>query len=293
MSTGGPARVQRERMASSASTRDLAAAARLRHVRRRPRGRRRGARHPLRRRAGGHRRRDRGRRMTALDEPRSQTPVRGRGRCAGRRALRPPARLGRAAPGRRRPGAAGAHPARRRPARAAAARPLAGPRRRDRRCDPRGPRGAGARPRCGPGRHLAALRAAGQARPRRRSLARRREARARARRGRDLRVDVGHVPRGRSWRTILLLDGNIGIGGAPVQLLRRAGELLATGGAILIETDPPGAPTHRVSIRLESPDDVSEWFRWARVGADGAAEVARRGPGSRSRTSARSRAAPS
>ena len=46
------------------------------------------------------------------------------------------------------------------------------------------------------------------------------------------------------WRTTLLLDGNIGIGGAPVALLRRAGELLAPGGATLVELDPPGAPTH-------------------------------------------------
>ena len=48
------------------------------------------------------------------------------------------------------------------------------------------------------------------------------------------------VPRAGSWRTILLLDGNIGIGGAPILLLRRAGELLAPGGAIVVETDPRG-----------------------------------------------------
>ena len=50
------------------------------------------------------------------------------------------------------------------------------------------------------------------------------------------------VPRAGTWRTILLLDGNIGIGGAPILLLRRAGELLAAGGAIVVEVDPPGAP---------------------------------------------------
>ena len=33
----------------------------------------------------------------------------------------------------------------------------------------------------------------------------------------------------------------------------------------------------RVRVRIEAPDVVSEWFRWARVGADGAAAVAERG----------------
>jgi SAM-dependent methyltransferase len=126
---------------------------------------------------------------------------------------------------------------------------------------------------CGPGRHLAALRAAGK-----RGL------------GVDLSPVAVEIARGRGadainaslwaripgrWRTILLLDGNIGIGGAPILLLRRAGELLAPGGAIIIEVDPPGSPTHRVRVRLEAPDVVSEWFRWARVGVDGVAGVAR------------------
>jgi hypothetical protein len=42
----------------------------------------------------------------------------------------------------------------------------------------------------------------------------------------------------------------------------------------VFEADPPGAPTQRVRIRIEAPGQVSEWFRWARVGADGAATVA-------------------
>jgi SAM-dependent methyltransferase len=127
---------------------------------------------------------------------------------------------------------------------------------------------------CGPGRHLAALRAAGK-----RGL------------GVDLSPVAVAIARGRGadaihtslweripgrWRTVLLLDGNIGIGGAPISLLRRAGELLEPGGAILVEVDPPGAPTQRVRVRLEAPGVVSEWFRWARVGVDGAPELARR-----------------
>jgi SAM-dependent methyltransferase len=127
---------------------------------------------------------------------------------------------------------------------------------------------------CGPGRHLAALRAAGK-----RGLGVDLSAVAvRLARGRGADAINGslwsQVPGGASWKTILLLDGNIGIGGAPVLLLRRAGELLAPGGAIVVETDPPGAPTRRIRVRLEAPGVVSEWFRWARVGVDGAASLA-------------------
>ena len=129
---------------------------------------------------------------------------------------------------------------------------------------------------CGPGRHLAALRAAGKhglgvdLSP----------VAVRLARGRGAAAINGslwsQVPRAGTWRTILLLDGNIGIGGAPTLLLRRAGELLAPGGAIVVEADPPGAPTRRLRVRLEAPGVVSEWFRWARVGSDGIAEVAAR-----------------
>jgi SAM-dependent methyltransferase len=127
---------------------------------------------------------------------------------------------------------------------------------------------------CGPGRHLAALSAAGK-----RGLGVDLSPVAvRLARGRGAEAINGslwsQIPGDAAWKTILLLDGNIGIGGAPVLLLRRAGELLAPGGAILVETDPPGAPTQRIRVRLEAPGLVSEWFRWARVGVDGAAAVA-------------------
>ena len=128
---------------------------------------------------------------------------------------------------------------------------------------------------CGPGRHLAALRAAGK-----HGLgvdSRRSRSGSRGRGAAAINGSLwSQVPRAGTWRTILLLDGNIGIGGAPTLLLRRAGELLAPGGAIVVEVDPPGAPTRRLRVRLEAPGVVSEWFRWARVGSDGIAEVAAR-----------------
>jgi len=127
---------------------------------------------------------------------------------------------------------------------------------------------------CGPGRHLAALRTAGKRglgvdlSPVAVRLARRRGAAA-------IPGDVfGTVPLAGRWRTALLLDGNVGIGGDPETLLRRTRELLAPRGEALVEVDPPGAPTHRTRLRIEAGGEVSEWFRWARVGVDGIEAVA-------------------
>jgi SAM-dependent methyltransferase len=76
------------------------------------------------------------------------------------------------------------------------------------------------------------------------------------------------LPAEGSWRSILLADGNIGIGGDPVKLLRRCHDLLAPDGQILVELDPPGWPTTSVTVRLEAEHDHSEWFTWAHVASD-------------------------
>ena len=77
------------------------------------------------------------------------------------------------------------------------------------------------------------------------------------------------------WGTVLLADGNIGIGGRPARLLRRCAELLAPGGQILIEAEPgddekdvilPRINTHPVSKPRRTV--VSERF-----GGDGALEL--------------------
>jgi SAM-dependent methyltransferase len=128
---------------------------------------------------------------------------------------------------------------------------------------------------CGPGRHLAALAAAGHdglgldLSPVAVELARARGAEA------ILRSVFADVPRAGTWRTALLLDGNIGIGGAPAALLARARALVAPGGVVLVETGPPDAPTRRIRVRLETPGAVSPWFGWATVGAHGIAPLAR------------------
>ncbi|MFI2119305.1 class I SAM-dependent methyltransferase [Streptomyces rubiginosohelvolus] len=80
------------------------------------------------------------------------------------------------------------------------------------------------------------------------------------------------------WGTLLLLDGNIGIGGDPAALLARAADLLGVGGLLIAETAPVDVD-ERVRVRLddgrggppgESPPAAcgaaAEPFPWARIG---------------------------
>lgn len=76
---------------------------------------------------------------------------------------------------------------------------------------------------------------------------------------------------GRGWRHILLADGNIGIGGDPVRLLRRCHSLISagagsgpgSGGHIHVEVTAPGTGSWvgPASVRLDGgpPDAVLEW----------------------------------
>lgn len=76
------------------------------------------------------------------------------------------------------------------------------------------------------------------------------------------------------WRTALLADGNVGIGGDVRELLDRCAELLSADGRLLVELDAPGTGTYAVQVRLETRHDVSRWFSWARVAADDISAVA-------------------
>jgi SAM-dependent methyltransferase len=82
------------------------------------------------------------------------------------------------------------------------------------------------------------------------------------------------VPGTGTWRTALLLDGNIGIGGRPKRLLRRVAALLRADGEVLVELDHRHANTGSMKVRLESAREVSAWFRWARVAPDDIEAVA-------------------
>jgi SAM-dependent methyltransferase len=68
------------------------------------------------------------------------------------------------------------------------------------------------------------------------------------------------------WRTALLLDGNIGIGGDPVALLTRVADLVRPGGVALVET--AGAEVdERVQVSVDDGRGRSgRTFPWARVG---------------------------
>ena len=87
----------------------------------------------------------------------------------------------------------------------------------------------------------------------------------------------GPVPRAGEWDTVLLVDGNIGIGGLPVVLLRRAAGLLAAAGQVLVEVEGPTANSRRTRLRLASGRRVSRPFPWAHLAlrdVDGAAALA-------------------
>ncbi len=70
------------------------------------------------------------------------------------------------------------------------------------------------------------------------------------------------------WQCVLLADGNIGIGGEPVALLRRVTALLAPGGRVVADLAPPGVGLVTRVVRLECAGLRSETFRWSLVGAD-------------------------
>lgn len=129
---------------------------------------------------------------------------------------------------------------------------------------------------CGPGRHLELLAAAGRdalgvdLSPFAVRLARERG-------GAAVSGSIfDDVPRAGSWRTALLLDGNIGIGGSAAALLRRVAGVLAPGGTAIVELGAPGTGAGRTSIRLEAPGLASHWFPWARVAADDVEALAAR-----------------
>ncbi|MER6945618.1 class I SAM-dependent methyltransferase [Nonomuraea sp. NPDC000554] len=73
------------------------------------------------------------------------------------------------------------------------------------------------------------------------------------------------VPGSGRWSTVLLADGNIGIGGDPAALLRRMRELVRTGGEVVAEVAPPDTPSAVDRVRLRHGAATGAWFPWATV----------------------------
>ena len=122
---------------------------------------------------------------------------------------------------------------------------------------------------CGPARHTVALAEKGvptlgiDITPGALSIARPREAMV-------LERDVfDRVPATGRWGTVLLLDGNVGIGGDPSTLLWRSRELLRPGGKILVELTDGCDTAQGAEVRLELDDLHGPWFGWTTVDREG------------------------
>ncbi|MFI0240500.1 class I SAM-dependent methyltransferase [Streptomyces sp. NPDC016845] len=73
------------------------------------------------------------------------------------------------------------------------------------------------------------------------------------------------------WDTVLLMDGNVGIGGEPRALLRRVHQLLVPGGLLLAETAPVDVDDRaqvRVVDATSGARDEGRPFPWARLGTE-------------------------
>lgn len=77
------------------------------------------------------------------------------------------------------------------------------------------------------------------------------------------------------WEHAILADGNIGIGGDPAALLRRARRLLRPGGSVLVETEPFGQGLWRGLARIDPDGPPGSWFRWATAGLETVPALAR------------------
>lgn len=82
-----------------------------------------------------------------------------------------------------------------------------------------------------------------------------------------LRNVFDRVPGAGRWPTILLMDGNIGIGGDPLRLLQRMHGLLGMDGSLIVEAHPDAAADEQLRVRFSVAGSVTgPSFSWAHVG---------------------------
>ncbi|MBY8874868.1 class I SAM-dependent methyltransferase [Micromonospora sp. PLK6-60] len=116
---------------------------------------------------------------------------------------------------------------------------------------------------CGPGRFVGALTRAGVT-ALGVDISARAVALTRARGAAAIRADLHDpLPAQGRWAHVVLLDGNIGIGGDPVALLRRCRALLRARGTVLVELDRPGAGAWQGVVHVRSGPRRGPDFRWA------------------------------
>jgi SAM-dependent methyltransferase len=100
-------------------------------------------------------------------------------------------------------------------------------------------------------------------------------ARARARGRRIVQRSVFDlVPREGTWASVLLFDGNIGIGGDPNRLLVRIRDLMRPDGCVFVELEPPGARVEFGHVEFEVATGMVGTFPWCWVGCDEIGNIA-------------------
>lgn len=80
------------------------------------------------------------------------------------------------------------------------------------------------------------------------------------------------VPFEGRWQEVLLLDGNIGIGGEPDKMLERLRRVVRPGGTAYIEVSPIG-PTRQLVVREHHAGVTGKPFAWAVVSMAGLDEL--------------------
>jgi SAM-dependent methyltransferase len=128
---------------------------------------------------------------------------------------------------------------------------------------------------CGPGRFVEALACRGVP-ALGVDLSREAVGQTRRRGGSALVRDVHErLPGEGRWGTVLLADGNIGIGGDPLSLLRRCRDVVRPGAVALVETSPDPAHDVRTTVTLHGPGGRrSVPVPWAVLGARALVRVA-------------------
>ena len=127
---------------------------------------------------------------------------------------------------------------------------------------------------CGPGRLSAALSAAGHV-VLGIDVVHEAVGQTRSRGVAALRRDVfDQIPGEGRWRSGLLADGNVGIGGDPEALLKRVRQLLDPRGRVVVELAEPGVASTTHWAALECAGVRSRRFRWSVVGVDDIEELA-------------------